>query len=470
MARKPLPLYFSQFPRVYSAILVLRQMSNMKKFFVSFFLHYLRILAKIQLKKINPTIIGIGGASGKSSVAHLTEIILSKKYCVKQSKGKNSETGIPLNILDIELKSYDYMSWLKVSLVAIYRILTDFRKYEIYIVEMGIDSPFPPKNMSYLLSIIKPNISLLTNIALEHSMYFDELVEKKEIKNRKAELIKKIADQEKLLLMYPGPSGRVIINLDDDIIKSTSPIKAKTLTVSRIDKDADFYIKNIIIEQDLFQVEFKFLDENYIITLDKPLPKYFAYSIIFSLALAFSMGMSIRESIKIIQDNFFLPPGRFSLFKGIKGSLLIDSSYNSSLEACMGAMDAVKKIAGERRRIGILGDMRELGSVSKIQHELLAQEILKNLDLVVLFGEDMKKFVVPILEKNKFQYVFMNNFKDGKNYLQKLIKKNDVVLIKGSQNKLFLERAVELLLFDKKDAQFLCRRGKYWNSIRNKAS
>ena len=44
---------------------------------------------------------------------------------------------------------------------------------------MGIDSPLEPKNMSYLLKIIKPEIGVLTNISYEHSAYFDPLINDK---------------------------------------------------------------------------------------------------------------------------------------------------------------------------------------------------------------------------------------------------------------------------------------------------
>ena len=76
---------------------------NMKKILARFYLVYLRIFAKIQLRKFNPLIIGVGGASGKSSAVHLISLILNDKYKVKQGKGKNSETGIPLNILNINM-------------------------------------------------------------------------------------------------------------------------------------------------------------------------------------------------------------------------------------------------------------------------------------------------------------------------------------------------------------------------------
>lgn len=438
----------------------------MNRILKNLFLWYLRTLARIQLKKTNPIIIGIGGASGKTSLTHLTALILSQKYRVKQSKGKNSETGIPLNILGLEVKSYNFVNWLKITILAPLKIIFNWEKLDVYVVEMGIDSPYPPKNMSYLLSFIKPKISVLTNIYIEHSQYFDSLSKKDNVKDRKNELISEIAEQEKLLITTLGEKDRAIINLDDPIIRNLLPISLKTLTVSASDKGADFYISRIQNSENEFKVNFTFLKETYELNIKQPLPRYFAHEFIFAIAIAFSNEINIKDSINFIEKNFSLPPGRFTRFKGIKDTTIFDSSYNSSLEAAVGALETISEIGKSKRKVGILGDMRELGSLSRIQHELLAKEILKNLDFVVLIGPLMNEFVVPVLEKEKFSFKAFNSFKEAKDNVLSLVKSRDLILVKGSQNTLFLERVVEKLLFNSKDSEKLARRGRYWDRVR----
>ncbi len=438
----------------------------MKKIFTKFILFYIKFFASIQLKKIKPIIIGVGGASGKSSTSSLIYEILSTKYRVKEGKGKNSETGIPLNILDIKVDNYSSKFWLTVLFKAPLSFLTNFKKYDIFVAELGIDSPLPPKNMSYLLSFIQPKIALLTNISIEHSFNFDSLVKSENEKERKKEILDLISKEESLLLKSVDESGRTFINLDNTLIKKNLPLKSKVITVSMKDKSADFYISKIINNENEFIINFIFLKENYTLKINTPLPDHYAYSFIFAIANAFYFEINIRDSIKILEEKFSLPPGRFTKFQGIKNTLVFDSSYNSSPEALAGSLDLIKEVAGKRRKVGILGDMRELGSISKIEHEQIAKKIIKDLDMAILIGENMRDFVVPILTEANFDFIFYDNFAALKKNLIDNIKNRDIILVKASQNSLFLERAVELLLENKKDIAMLARREKYWETLR----
>ena len=78
----------------------------------------------------------------------------------------------------------------------------------------------------------------------------------------------------------------------------------------------------------------------------------------------------------------------------------------------------------------------------------------------------MAEFVAPILKKENFEFVSFDSFKNAKESIPGSVKKDDLILVKGSQNTLFLERAVEMLLEDKSDAKKLCRRGDFWDSVR----
>lgn len=434
-------------------------------------LWYLRTLASLRLKKINPFIVGVGGASGKTSLSNFIYLILSKQYKTKQGKGKNSETGIPLDILNLHVKNYTFGDWIKILLLAPLKLVFDFSSFDIYVAEMGIDSPLEPKNMSYLLKIIKPNVSVLTNISYEHSQYFDPLIDSINLNLRKEDILKLTAKQEGLLFTSLPKEGISVLNIDDENIrKLEDEIISNKITISARNSNVDFFIKKIQTFVDKFLVVFVYNGKEYQIKIANPLPRHFAYSFVLAIAVASTKNISIDTSINILEETFFLPPGRMTFFKGIKDTVLIDSSYNNAtLTPILDLLDFILEIGKQRRRIGIIGDMRELGTMSKTLHEEVAKKMLKTLDLAILIGPLTQKYIEPILKNNKFESYSFTTFTQAKKTILSIIKQKDIILIKGSQNTIFLERVVEMLLQNKSDNKKLCRRGDFWDKIRAKS-
>ena len=442
----------------------------MKNIFVKLILWYLRVLASLQLKKINPFIVGVGGASGKTSLSNFISLILEKEYKVKQGKGKNSETGIPLDILNLQVKANTFADWIRLLSLALLHALFDYKKFDIYVAEMGIDSPLEPKNMSYLLKIVKPQVGVLTNISYEHSQQFDPLVDARSIDERKEDILELTAKQEGLLLTTLPTTGFAVLNIDDEnIAELKDEINALQITVSAVKKEATFYIEKIQNFVDKFLVVFIHNGKRYKVEIGNPLPKHFAYSFVLAIAVVSTKGVDIQRAIKTLQSDFSLPSGRMTVLKGIKDTILIDSSYNNAtLTPILDLLDFVFEIGKQRRRVGIIGDMRELGTMSKALHEEVAKKILTALDFAILIGPLSQKYIEPILKKNKFEYFSYLNFTQSKKTILENIKPKDIILIKGSQNTLFLERAVEMLLQNKEDVKKLCRRGEFWEKIRAK--
>lgn len=435
-----------------------------------FLLWYLRFFARLQIKKINPLIIGVGGASGKTSLSNFLQIILRNKFKVKQGRGKNSETGIPLDILGLALNNYSYGEWLKIAFLAPLKVLLQWSKYDIYIAEMGIDSPLEPKNMSYLLKIIQPKIGVLTNISYEHSVYFDPLVEYQSLREREASILNLTAQQEGLLLTSLPKNGTAILNIDDENIrKLKDDIKADTISISKNNKNADFCIENLKNFVDEFLLQFRHQNKRYRLKIQNPLPEHFAYSFLLAIAVAKACGVGVEDSVHALENDFSLPAGRMSVFKGIKNSVIIDSSYNNAtLTPMLDLLFFIKDIGKQRRRVGIIGDMRELGTMGKTMHEEVARKILETLDLAILIGPLSQQYIAPVLKKNDFPFYSFLNFTSAKSTILENIKPKDMILVKGSQNTLFLERAVELLLDNQEDKGKLCRRGEYWDKVREK--
>src|SRR3990170_4543834 len=186
-------------------------MKKIQAFLTLLFLMLLRLGAWIQLRKGHPRIIGITGSAGKTSTMYAVYQVLSPSFRVKMSEKGNSETGIPLDLLGIRVTSYSFWFWVKVFFLLPIRIFLYWPKYEMYIVEMGVDSPFPPKNMGYLLTILRPQIGVFLGVSAVHTAFFEEGECKKT-----DELLDKIAEEKGKMIVSLPSDGWAVLNLDDD--------------------------------------------------------------------------------------------------------------------------------------------------------------------------------------------------------------------------------------------------------------
>ena len=431
-------------------------------------LNYLRILARIQLLKNKPTIVGITGSAGKTSARNAIAATLQEPYKIKVSYKANSESGLPINILGMNLNSYSWISWAKVILLAPIKLLTYWPNHKIYIAEMAIDSPFPPKNMSYLLSIFKPDVGVFLNAQPMHSFNFDQLVTTTDPKERRVEVSKLIANEKGKMIVGLPKDGVAILNTDDEnVYKFKDLTKAKTISFGK-QGQAEIKIKktvqslkgtNFILEIAGEEIQLKF--EKFI------LPENYAYTFSSAIACAKYFEIKAKQAANLLVENFKLPPGRSSLIKGINNSYILDSSYNSSAAALKDLLALLNTLA-KNKKIALLGDMRELGEETQMEHETAAEQIIKTCDLVVLVGPAMKKYVLPILEKSKIEVHWFVTADLAVEFLKTRLKENDLLLVKGSQNELFLEIAVEQLMAEPEKAnELLCRRGEYWDKKRS---
>jgi UDP-N-acetylmuramoyl-tripeptide--D-alanyl-D-alanine ligase len=445
----------------------------MRKFLTQFFLFYIRMFAKLQLFKIRPLVIGITGSAGKTSAMEAIYAILKPQFKVKIGRKANSETGIPLNILDITPTNFSITEWLIILLLCPIKILTNWKKYEVYLVEMGIDDPKPPKNMEYLLKIVKPNIAVFLNATPMHSEPFDYLVKTTDENKRASEITKLIANEKGKIVTTLDSNQTAILNFDQkELVDLIPSIKARLVGFG---KSNDSLVRIDGYKLNKNSTEFHYLVGDYnllseqaiVIKIDSfLLPQHFAYTFAATIAVGISLKLDLKTIKNNLETKFSLPPGRSAIIPGVNDSLIIDSSYNASTKPMLDMLDLLKNIPA-KRKIALLGDMREMGKVAKFEHEKVAFKAVQVCDLVALVGPQMKEFALPVIEKTNTPVHWFKNAYQASDYLKKQLKKDDIILIKGSQNTLLLEIAVEKLMANPNLAnQLLARRSKFWDKKR----
>ena len=410
--------------------------------------YYFRFFAKIQLSIWKPTIILVTGSSGKTTLLHLIESQLQDK--ARYSHLANSSFGIPFDILGLKRKSLTPDEWLYLFLFAPFKAFKRPYKEKLYVVEADCDRPFEGK---FLASLLQPNITLWTNVSRTHTVNFDYLVKNQDFKTVEQAIAHEFG------YFLENTSDLAILNADDDLIKKESQrSKAKIKYISQKDLSDYKILKD--------HTEFKININDYSINL--LLPKETSYSI--------QMTLALLDFLKIRPDfsfsKFTLPPGRCGLFKGIKNTIIIDSSYNATPDGVKSILGMLREYQSDKKWL-VMGDMIELGNEEQEEHEKLGDIINSiKLEKIILVGPRLSKYTFPKLKHNPTMKQSNNETiekflmpKDALDYLLNNLKGREVILFKGAR---FLEGIIEHLLADKNDIKKLCRREKIWQIRRTR--
>ncbi len=436
----------------------------MPQSFVNLFLYYLRFWARIALFIHKPIVIGITGSVGKSSTRNAVYSILKDRFPTKIIAKGNSETGIPLGILGFAPENYSPFEWLKLFLLCP-KGLMYLSKTKYLVVEMGVDDPNPPKNMGYLLTIVKPTISILLNIHAVHTMQFDKTVSPDIVGSERLEKIKQSIAYEKVRIVTDSGCRVGIYNADDthisQVMQEKKPALQKLLTFGSNPSNAISYAG---YEVSISGTSFTFSIKNSPLTIsfkDQLLPEEYREVFAAALIVGLEVGITPEQMKTSLEQNFQLPAGRGSIFKGIHNSLIIDSSYNASRAAVLAFLKLLIKVKGARKTVFLFGDMRELGEETEIEHKKIAAEIDEVINYLYCVGPLTRRYVLPNVKKVAQVKWFENSVQAGE-FLVENLPEDSILLVKGSQNTIFLEEAIKPVLVDINNVKKLCRQSEYW--------
>jgi UDP-N-acetylmuramoyl-tripeptide--D-alanyl-D-alanine ligase len=153
-----------------------------------------------------------------------------------------------------------------------------------------------------------------------------------------------------------------------------------------------------------------------------------------------------------------------NIIEGINDSVIIDDSYNANPESVSRALEFLRSQHG--RRVALLGNMNELGDFEREGHERVGEIVAKSADLLITVGELANEHISRAALTNgmpKAAIKGFNNAAEAGEYLGKELKKGDIILVKGSQNKVRLERAIKYFMAHPEDkSKVLVRQSGFW--------
>ncbi len=407
----------------------------------------LRLCAILVLKKYKPSIIGITGSVGKTSAKEATYAILKNHFNVRRNiKNYNNELGVPLTILGIET-STSFVYWLG-NLLKIFALLVFPMPYpKILILEVGVDKP---GDMKYITDFVLFDIGIITAIGPAHIEFFGSL---EAIAKEKGNLIKSLPKD-----------GFAILNNDDDLVLGQKEkTKAKVLTFG-FQGESD--IKANVEKENgtILGLSFKMSYQGSFVPVRLPgtLGKHQIYAALAGAGVGIALGLNLIEIAEGLKE-FPSLPGRMKLLAGIKGSLIIDDTYNSSPVASFAALEVLSKLPAPRK-IAVLGDMLELGEFSEENHRKVGEKAGKIVNLLVTVGPASKILADAAIKKGliKADVFSFDTADEAKLKVQELIRPGDLILVKGSQGMRMEKVVKEIMAEPEKAKELLVRQDPEW--------
>lgn len=159
--------------------------------------------------------------------------------------------------------------------------------------------------------------------------------------------------------------------------------------------------------------------------------------------------------------------GRLRPLAGIKGSLILDDSYNAAPASVIAGLEALEQFTpGELkdRRIAALADMAELGSLSEAEHRKIGERVAAAADLFVAVGPQMKFAIEAAIAAGmpEDKTIWFKDSVEAGRYLDRILETGDVVLVKGSQSQRMERLVKDILAEPSKAKELLVRQEDRW--------
>ncbi|WP_294540137.1 UDP-N-acetylmuramoylalanyl-D-glutamyl-2,6-diaminopimelate--D-alanyl-D-alanine ligase [uncultured Rhodoblastus sp.] len=303
-------------------------------------------------------IIAVTGSVGKTSTKEALRKVLSASGPTHASdKSYNNHWGVPLTLA----------------------ALPETARYAVFEIGMNHAGEITP-----LVAMVRPHVAIVTNVGPVHLENFANV---EGIAQAKAEIFAGLVK-----------GGVAIFNRDVETFgileaAATESPAGHILTFGAQD-GADAQLLNFDGQDNFSRISARILGQELNFSLGAP-GRHLAINALAVLLAARSVGLDFASAAKSLalfasqQGRGSRERLRFDRQSSESEFLLIDESYNAnpaSMEAAIEVLGAAK-VAGEGRRIAVLGDMLELGPTAADLHVALGEALLRHrVDLVFAAG------------------------------------------------------------------------------------
>ncbi len=349
--------------------------------------------------RLSATIVGIAGSNGKTTTKELlAQVCAAKKRSLATLGNLNNHIGLPLSLLRAEGDE------------------------EILVLEMGTSGP---GELALLSRLARPHIGVITSIAEEHTEMLTDL--------------SGVIEAETELIAALPEDGLAIVDGDDAALLEAVERRARCRVITFGEKASNTFRA----------AEVRVSREGTQFTLHAPigtrsvqlglLGSHFALAALVSIAVATECGIGLDDACAALRTARGAPRRMAVIDFPERRLTILDDCYNANPASMQQALITAKQVRMTAERlILVLGDMRELGSVSVQRHQemgVFIASLSPQPDLLITVG-DAARDIATYAQKSGISVQTCQTAEEAAALVQETIHNFDgqqLVLIKGSR-------------------------------------
>jgi UDP-N-acetylmuramoyl-tripeptide--D-alanyl-D-alanine ligase len=389
-------------------------------------IHALGALANHHRERFEIPVIAIAGAAGKTTtkdmIAHVLAHGFGEDAVLKTEGNYNNQIGVPMTLLRLTAA------------------------HSVAVIEIGTNEP---GEIEILSRITAPTHGIITNIGKEH---LEKLINLDGVEHEETALFRYLEDV----------GGTAFINVDDDRLRKYSSYVQSMFTYSlsrNVARKADLTASAALAPSGeatlsmIYKVGTRHAKAAKADALLRVVGLPMAQNALAAAAVGCALGMDL--SVTAMALHKFMPAasdagyGRMVVEQLLwkQGVVtLLNDCYNANPLSMYAALDTLRSITPQGKRIAVLGAMRELGGTASEEHGALVEFLSADAALahVLVLGDEMREACEAHGFKDSATITICENKEVCIAALRDRLNAGDVLLVKGSRS-VNLEEIVKAL-------------------------
>ncbi|HEU4543549.1 MAG TPA: UDP-N-acetylmuramoyl-tripeptide--D-alanyl-D-alanine ligase [Jiangellaceae bacterium] len=353
-------------------------------------------LAQAMLRRIDPTVVGVTGSSGKTSTKDLLAQVLAQRGPIVAPPGSyNTEIGLPLTVLSADETT------------------------RTLVLEMGSRGI---GHIAYLCRIAPPDVGVVLNVGSAH---VGEFGGREAIARSKGELVEALPE-----------GGAAVLNGDDPLVRQMAERTVARVVMFGESVHSDVRADQITLDDD-GRASFRLVTPSgqQHVRLNV-VGEHHVSNALATAAVAETLGLSVDDVAAALSAATVRSRWRMEVVERPDGVTVINDAYNANPESMRASLKALAAIGKGRRTWAVLGEMKELGEVSEAEHDALGRFVVRlDVSRLVVVGHGAKAVRLGAVQEGSAgdEAVWVPDGDAALDLLNKQVEPGDVILVKASR-------------------------------------